>query len=73
MKTFKERISDVSSHLQALMAPSVFPKVQEAVEKKDKKELIEVCRKINIPESYLNTVVSVILSVSPQQKWPAIM
>jgi hypothetical protein len=73
MQTFKERISDVSSHLQSLMAPSVFPKVQEAVEKKDKKELIEVCRKINIPESYLNTVVSVILSVSPQQKWPAIM
>jgi len=72
MKNLKERIVDVSFHLQSLMAPNVFPKVQDAVERKDKKQLIEVCRNSKIPESYLSTVVSMLLSVSPQQKWPPV-
>jgi hypothetical protein len=52
------------------MSPDIFPKVQDAVEKKDKNSLIKVCRKAKIPEIYLGTVVSVLLTISPQQKWP---
>ena len=71
MKTLKERIADVSSYLQSLTAPSLFPKVQDAVERKDKKLLMKVCRKAKIPEIYLGNVVSILLSVNPEQKWPA--
>ena len=70
MKSLKERIGDVSSYLQSLMAPDVFPKVQDAVEKKDKNLLMKVCRKAKIPEMYLGVVASVLLSVGPNQKWP---
>ena len=71
MKTLKERIADVSLYLQSLTAPNIFPKVQDAVERQDRNSLIKVCRKAKIPEIYLGNVVSVLLSVSPQQKWPA--
>jgi hypothetical protein len=71
MKSLKERIADVSFHLQSLMTPSIFPKVQNAIEKKDKNLLMQACRKAKIPEVYLTVVVSVLLSVGPQQKWPA--
>ena len=70
MKTLKERIADVSLYLQSLMAPNVFPKVQDAVERKDKNLLIKVCRKAKIPEIYLGIVVSVLLTIGPEQKWP---
>jgi hypothetical protein len=53
------------------MAPNVFPKVQDAVEKKDKDLLMKVCRKAKIPEIYLGIVASVLLSVGPEQKYPA--
>ena len=71
MKTLKERIADVSLYLQSLMAPSVFPKVQDAVERKDKNLLMKACRKAKIPEIYLVVVVSVLLTIGPEQKWPA--
>jgi hypothetical protein len=70
MKTLNERISDVSFHLQSLAAPEFYSKVQDAVERKDKNSLIKVCKKAKIPGSYMNIVVSVLLSVSPEQKWP---
>jgi hypothetical protein len=73
MKTLKERIADVSFYLQSLMAPNIFPKVQDAVERKDKNLIMKVCRKAKIPEIYLDNVVSVLLSVGPEQKWPAIV
>jgi len=73
MKTFQERIADVSFYLQSLTAPDVFPKVQDAVERKDKNLLMKVCRKAKIPEIYSNSLVSVLLSVGPEQKYPAIM
>jgi hypothetical protein len=73
MKTLKERIADLSSYLQSLTT-DVFPEVQEAVEKKDKNLLIRVCRKAKIPETYLPTVASILLSVGPEQpKWPGIL
>ncbi len=71
MITLKERIVDVSSYLQSLITPDMFPKVQDAIERKDKNLLIKVCRKAKIPEMYLGTVASVLLSVSPNQKYPA--
>ena len=70
MKTLKERIADVSFYLQSLMAPNVFPKVQDAVERKDKNLLMKVCRKVKIPEIYLGIVVSVLLTTGSPGKWP---
>jgi len=70
MITLQESISDVSSYLQSLTTPNIFPKVQDAIEKKDRNLLIKVCRKAKIPEKYLGVVTSVLLSVSPQQKYP---
>ena len=70
MKTLKERIADVSFYLQSLMAPNVFPKVQDAVERKDKNLLMKACREAKIPEIYLGIVVSVLLTIGPAQKWP---
>ena len=73
MKTLNERIADVSLHLQSLTAPDFFSQVQHAVETKDKNSLIKVCKKAKIPPVYLGTIVSVLLSVGPEQKWPAII
>ena len=73
MKTLKERIADVSFNLQSLMAPDVFPKVQDAVERKDKNMLMIVCKKAKIPEIYLSSIVPVLLAIGPEQKWPSIM
>jgi len=74
MKTLKERIADVSSYLQSLTAPDVFPKVQDAVERKDRNSLVKVCRKAKIPEVYLGNLVSLLLSVGPEQpKWPSLI
>ena len=70
MKSLNERIADVSLHLQSLMAPNIFPKVQDAVERNDKNLLMKVCRKAEVPEIYLGTVVSVLLTIGPKQKWP---
>jgi hypothetical protein len=71
MKTLNERIADVSFHLQSLTAPEFFSQVQDAVERKDKNSLIQVCKKAKIPAVYLGTVMSVLLSVGPEQKWPS--
>ena len=70
MKTINERISDVSLHLQSLTAPEFSSQVQDAVQRKDKNSLIRVCKKAKIPAHYLGTVVSVLLSVGTEQKWP---
>ena len=70
MKTLNERIADVSYHLQSLTAPEFSDSVQEAVERKDRNLLVKLCKKAKIPAVYSGTVVSVLLSVSPQQKWP---
>lgn len=70
MKTLNERIADLSLHLQSLTAPKFSTKVQEAVERKDKKLLMKICKEAKIPGTYSSTVVSVLLSVGPNQKWP---
>jgi hypothetical protein len=70
MKTLSERIVDVSFHLQTLSTPEFCSQVQDAVEKKDRNLLAKICEKAKIPAIYLATIVSVLLSVSPDQKWP---
>jgi hypothetical protein len=70
MKTLNERIADVAFHLQSLTASKFSSQVQDAVERKDKNSLIAVCKKAKIPTAYIGTVVSVLLSVGPEQKWP---
>jgi hypothetical protein len=70
MKALNERIADVSFHLQTLAAPEFCSQVQDAVEKKDRNLLIKVCKKAKVPAIYLGTVVSVLLSIGPDQKWP---
>jgi hypothetical protein len=71
MITLEERITDVSSYLQSLTTSDVFPKVQDAVERKDRNLILKVCRKAKIPEKYWGVVASVLLSVGPEQKYPA--
>jgi len=71
MKNLKERIAEVSGYLQNLMDPVVFSDVQNAVENKDKDLLVEVCRKVKIPEIYMSLIVSILLAIEPlQPKWP---
>jgi hypothetical protein len=70
MKALKERMVDVSSQLQTLAAPEFYSQVQDAVEKKDRNLLVKICRKAKVPAIYLGVVVSVILSIDPNQKWP---
>jgi hypothetical protein len=71
MKTLNERIADVSFHLQSLAAPRFFSEVQDAVERKDRNALIKLCKKAQIPAIYLGIVVSVLLAIGPEQKWPS--
>jgi len=70
MKNLTERIGDISRYLQTLATPEFSSEVKQAAERNDKNALIKVCRKAKIPQSYVGTVVSTILSVSPQQKYP---
>ncbi|MHA1652071.1 MAG: hypothetical protein ACTSYB_17955 [Candidatus Helarchaeota archaeon] len=71
MKDLKDRIAEISQSLQRLLDPSIYPMVQEAVKMKDKSKLVKICRKVNISPIYLGIVVSLLLSVSPEQgKWP---
>ena len=70
MKTLSEKIVDVSFHLQTLSKPEFCSQVQDAVDKKDRGLLVKICKKAKVPAIYLATVVSVLLSVSPNQKWP---
>jgi hypothetical protein len=71
MKTLNVKIADVASYLQSLNTPDIFPKVQDAVERKDKNLLIKVCRKAKVPELYLSIIVPLLLAIGPDQKWPA--
>ena len=70
MKNLNERVVEVSRYLQVLTGPEFFTEVQDAVEKKDRRSLAEVCRKAKIPAIYVSVIVSVLLAVSPLQKWP---
>jgi len=70
MKDLREKMSEISSHLQDLMNPEVFPEVQNAVEAKDKDALVHLCGRAGVPQVYITAIVSVLLAIGPQQKWP---
>jgi len=70
LASFDKKISEISVSLQRLNEPEFSEEVKKAVEKNDKKNLISICKKAKIPGQYIGTIVSVIMSVSPE-KWPA--
>ncbi len=69
MINLNTKISGVASSLQTLSKPEFSSEIQAAVNKNDKNSLVKVCRKAKIPSAHISSVVSVIMSVSPQ-KWP---
>lgn len=71
MKDLKEKVSEISSYLQRLMERDVFPEVAEAVGKSDKGLLVETCKKADVPEMYTGSIVSLILTLSRQSKYPS--
>lgn len=73
MKNLRQRLGDIAFYLQSLNTSDIFPKIQKAVERKDKVLLIKTCEEAKIPSVYLGTIVSVLLSATPQQKWPAVI
>lgn len=70
MNMLNIKIAKMSSHLQSLASPELYPQVQEAIEKKDKNLLIKICRKAKIPQIDINPVISLLLSISYAVKWP---
>ena len=72
MQILNKKISNMSSHLQCLATDEFYPKVQEAVKKKDKNLLIKVCRKAKIPQIDITPIVSLLLSISNAVKWPEV-
>ena len=59
-------------HLETLTAPNLLPDVQNAVEKKDRAKIVKICKKAKIPEYYHTSVISVLMSIGPNTKYPAI-
>lgn len=72
MNMLNIKIANISAHLQNLNTPEFFPQVQEAIDKKDKNLLIKICRKAKIPQIDINSIVSLLLSISNAVKWPDI-
>ena len=70
MKSLNEKIVNLSQYLQILSTPKFSSEVQAAVGKNDKNALAQVCKKAKIPSSYVHSVISAVLSVSPDYKWP---
>ena len=69
MVNVNQKIVNISKHLQTLTTTEYSPQVQEAVNKQDKHALAAVCKKAKIPTLYVSSIVSLIMSVSPN-KWP---
>jgi len=55
------------------MGADVFPDVLEAVRKSDKDSLVRTCRRINVPDIYIGSIVSIILALSLQPKYPILI
>ena len=70
MKQIRDRMAEISHHLQNLLTSPLCPEIEKAAERRDKDTLVKTCRKLNIPEIYLGAIVSLLLTVGPQQKWP---
>jgi len=70
LKDLKEKVSDVSSHLQRLMEGDVFAEVTEAARKSDDGLLVKICKKADVPSIYVGAIVSLVLALSSPQKYP---
>jgi hypothetical protein len=71
MARINKKIEKISSYLQSLAQPEYCKKVEEAIEKKDRTSLIQICKNAKIPNQYLASVVSVLFSMAtPEQKYP---
>ena len=73
MKDLKEKVCDVSSYLQRLTESDVFTEVTEAVRKSDKDLLVELCKKATVPDVYTASIVSLILALPLQPKYPVFL
>jgi hypothetical protein len=69
----KKQITELSANLQLLKSPKFSKKVEEAVEKNDKNTLLKICKNAKIPSKHHASILSVLMSVSPQQKYPDFM
>lgn len=69
MKNLSNRLAALSMHLQTLSKPEYAEEIEQAVEKNDKKAIINICKSAKIPTVYIGSVASVVLSYSPM-KWP---
>jgi len=69
MENLNNKILNLSKYLQILSKSEYSEKVQEAAEKNDKPTLVKICKSAKIPATYIGSVVSIVLSLSPQ-KWP---
>jgi hypothetical protein len=67
MKSVTMRLYELSRHLQILSQPDYRDSVEEAVAKNDKKALLDICRKSNIPKAYRSSIVSIALSIDPKK------
>lgn len=70
MKTLNEKITEITHYLQTLTKPEFASDVEIAVKNEDKASLMNICNKAKIPAVSASAVVSVLLSVSPNIKWP---
>ncbi|MCW4030131.1 MAG: hypothetical protein NWE92_10860 [Candidatus Bathyarchaeota archaeon] len=71
MQTLGIRVNEFSGYLQSLASSEYCKKVEEAVEKKDHKSLVTICRKAKIPSKYTSAIVSTLMHMAtPQQKYP---
>lgn len=69
MESLQLRVSDVAYHLERLSSSKI---AQKAVEKKDKESFRIACKKLHVPEKYVDNIVKIVFSsVEPDQiTWP---
>jgi hypothetical protein len=69
MKGINQKISDISKYLQTLTSEEYSTQVEKAVDEQDRNALLKICKQAKIPNLYIPSILSTIMSVSPQ-KWP---
>ncbi len=70
MKTLNEKINEITMHLQTLTKPEFASDVEKALKNEDKASLMKICSKAKIPAISASAVVSVLMSIQPNIKWP---
>ncbi len=73
MPKLKESLCSMSGYLQSLNTPMFASKIEDAVKKRDKTAIVNICREAKIPRRDWATVVSMLLSMCGQPKYPDFM